>query len=988
MQAKPRSRLDESSKNPSSQQLNSRNAKPSSRQRSASVSSQDSFAGDPTDPEQRLLSSAKQFQVPLSELARPPSFAHRAGKEGSTNSSYPPLTRSSVASRSPSRGKVLVSASSESDSHLQDLQQLVGTHNQKRYSRRKDDTRMNDDEEHSQNSNASSSAPGSSMYDRRDPEPDDEQATQPTAPSDEEEAGCTPDPPWLLAAARASVTATAGDNSSPKGTMNSTDTKSSASGGRPLLSLIDPNNKWRFQRYKHVVGPQSGEPSYSGAAAQGSSDNQETQPSLDDGPVLPPQCGPQRPSVTAPSPVYREQRRLDASKDAMDIVPDSEPSREEPPSMLFDADMTTADGQVSWQSRMLKGTPQHKIITPAKRAGEQNDDSDDDDVPLAEISGHPERREKERVQTHKGSLMGVFKPPSRSSRRIQESAEVPSSVPEQDALVARARPPRSVRSDPKGKRNAQKVTDEKVYAAPGRRIMRRIDEEEVEDSKSESEQVERLGDAESDEAADEDYQDVAVQASSNKRKRGTAAAKASVTRRKGPTMKGMKSAAGAAKTAPTKQIKRLRSTTTSSVKSVAAEPTRVFGLWRQDGHFYSGTIHILQPDNRFLVKFDDATEAAIPVEQMRLRELRVGDDILLPMRLRSSKVISLSKAADDIVIVETERGIEEAEISNVRIASRTVKAAWKDRCLAFEDVVPAVPSIKTSESPALSGESLANAQSNKSARKKFLTKTGLVVSLSAGNANREKEKESLISTIRNNGGVVLDDWTSVIRMEGKHMVNNNRWVLNRDEVKWSGKDDIDRVFLLADDSSQKPKFLMAIGLGIPCLSMNWLQDSISTGEEKEWTAYMLPQGYSDRLSARISQQVDVDWGNSVHQLTDIMDNAVPAKIFSDQSILCVGADMVPQPKGKRLAGTDEKAQEAINAVARIIMCMGAHRVEAVTELRYASVRISDYNYVVVKDSCANTFDIKGSTVVTWSWVKECLVASRWLQLEEVISQQA
>lgn len=70
------------------------------------------------------------------------------------------------------------------------------------------------------------------------------------------------------------------------------------------------------------------------------------------------------------------------------------------------------------------------------------------------------------------------------------------------------------------------------------------------------------------------------------------------------------------------------------------------------------------------------------------------------------------------------------------------------------------------------------------------------------------------------------------------------------------------------------------------------------------------------------------------------------------------------------------------------MCMGAHRVEAVTELRYASVRLSDYNYVVVKDSCANTFDIKESTVVTWSWVKECLIASRWLQLEDALSKEA
>ncbi len=70
------------------------------------------------------------------------------------------------------------------------------------------------------------------------------------------------------------------------------------------------------------------------------------------------------------------------------------------------------------------------------------------------------------------------------------------------------------------------------------------------------------------------------------------------------------------------------------------------------------------------------------------------------------------------------------------------------------------------------------------------------------------------------------------------------------------------------------------------------------------------------------------------------------------------------------------------------MCMGAHRVEAVTELKHASVHLSDYNYVVVKDSCASTLDIKGSVVVTWSWVKECLIASRFLHLEEDLSQEA
>jgi hypothetical protein len=64
---------------------------------------------------------------------------------------------------------------------------------------------------------------------------------------------------------------------------------------------------------------------------------------------------------------------------------------------------------------------------------------------------------------------------------------------------------------------------------------------------------------------------------------------------------------------------------------------------------------------------------------------------------------------------------------------------------------------------------------------------------------------------------------------------------------------------------------------------------------------MLPQGYSAVLKARPSQQVDVDWGNSVHQLLDIMNNTVACKLFAGKSILCVGADMLCHPKGKRVS---------------------------------------------------------------------------------------
>jgi len=177
-------------------------------------------------------------------------------------------------------------------------------------------------------------------------------------------------------------------------------------------------------------------------------------------------------------------------------------------------------------------------------------------------------------------------------------------------------------------------------------------------------------------------------------------------------------------------------------------------------------------------------------------------------------------------------------------------------------------------------------------------------------------------------------------------------------------------------------------LGIPCLSTTWLRDSVDCGEEKDWLGYLLPQGYSAILNARPSQQIDVDWGNSVHQLKDIMSNAVASKLFAEKSILCVGPEMVPQPKGKRRAGIDEKSQEAINAVARIILSMGADRVEAVTEARYAGHNLSDYDYVVIREPSHYQHEFAECVTVHWGWVKDCLIASRYLPLPDWSSESS
>jgi len=60
--------------------------------------------------------------------------------------------------------------------------------------------------------------------------------------------------------------------------------------------------------------------------------------------------------------------------------------------------------------------------------------------------------------------------------------------------------------------------------------------------------------------------------------------------------------------------------------------------------------------------------------------------------------------------------------------------------------------------------------------------------------------------------------------------------------------------------------------------------------------------------------------------------------------------------------------------------MGADAVEAVTESRYASRKLSDYDYVVIRDADRYEPEFSNCVTVHWSWVKDCLIASRFIPL--------
>jgi len=71
-------------------------------------------------------------------------------------------------------------------------------------------------------------------------------------------------------------------------------------------------------------------------------------------------------------------------------------------------------------------------------------------------------------------------------------------------------------------------------------------------------------------------------------------------------------------------------------------------------------------------------------------------------------------------------------------------------------------------------------------------------------------------------------------------------------------------------------------------------------------------------------------------------------------------------------------KEASGTVPRIILAMGAARVEAVIDVQYASDRPSGFDYVVAQDPLPDLG--MGVDVVNVEWIKDCLVSRKLTKL--------
>jgi len=260
--------------------------------------------------------------------------------------------------------------------------------------------------------------------------------------------------------------------------------------------------------------------------------------------------------------------------------------------------------------------------------------------------------------------------------------------------------------------------------------------------------------------------------------------------------------------------KRIRSLPGSLRDISQSDCTRVFARWPLCKHFYSGFVHSRSPlqSDLYIVGFDDGTECPVHVSDLRRNELEEGDEVFVIGYKQSGRVTAIDRwDTEGYVRIKVDTGGElDVKANSIKVHESVIDRDWGERSVHENSICTLLQAqglnSSTSKSTAVNGTSTS----------KFLKRIGFVVTMKSAN---EKNRSHIFDLIKNNGGKVIEDWANLFPFFPTQ--TDRSWVARQADVKHKDLG-VQTVFLLADEPNQKPKYLVALALGIPCVSTQWL----------------------------------------------------------------------------------------------------------------------------------------------------------------------
>lgn len=295
--------------------------------------------------------------------------------------------------------------------------------------------------------------------------------------------------------------------------------------------------------------------------------------------------------------------------------------------------------------------------------------------------------------------------------------------------------------------------------------------------------------------------------------------------------------------------KRHRSHMTTPVPSVAIELNKRVIARREDdeeNYYYVGTVHIEYvasdptPTSAF-IEFDDGHNEMVDLEDMRSLHLEPGDLIEVTKykknKYRRATVLDTDHWDNEVVQVhDVESGPDgddyDVNSGDIRVSEEQIRLQWNERYINLRSLCK-------------------DKEFTLPRRNRHLSGYAFIVTL----PDLPKSKRSLQRIIELSGGVVCE-WNSIVSLSGTSEIDGSRVVGKSSDVHLvKSKTKSKGLFCIADEPRTTPKFLIALALGVPCLSVDWVlaQVDVCLMSSSVWISHSFPLLYRDQRSNSIGR---------------------------------------------------------------------------------------------------------------------------------------
>ena len=279
-------------------------------------------------------------------------------------------------------------------------------------------------------------------------------------------------------------------------------------------------------------------------------------------------------------------------------------------------------------------------------------------------------------------------------------------------------------------------------------------------------------------------------------------------------------------------------------KSAAeVEPiTRVFARWARDRAYYPGTIKA-QNGKRVVVFYDDDQTAEVDGNHLRRCELKVGDAVMdLSCRpFKDVRVVGCSKhilKKDDEIQVSgsgkeyslrvfqikmREKHLAQMDDRQVESTELAVDAIW------IQPAPRAVNGLKAATPVHRSASTSIQSSPSRCDRRDTDLFGGLGFLITSPSQNEEQRKRKVAKRILANGGSCANEIWDFYEKPTMNDLSRG-WEAIRLKSESNG---LRGVFLIVIGTpTLTPKYLMALALGVPCLSANFVDEAITSVSER------------------------------------------------------------------------------------------------------------------------------------------------------------